>query len=226
MKLRSWLRFRYRSKTNLLIPELVKIEAKRTLLILHLRKIEAKSVYSTNSKDRSRANSVFSTNWKDRSGAKSVYSTNLKDWSGANSAYSRNRQDWSEKNELDRSKTNRGGNFKTFMEPIDSKVLIPPAYALEGLYNNPIPARFLAPLDCSKVPARAGIFKQPMGTRNRVGIGLLYRPARAHICKPFKEPEIDSQSGEPVRELYLLYRLARFHRLAEGSLNVYSGYIG
>ncbi len=40
-KLRSWLRFRYRSETNLLIPELVKIEAKRTLLILHLRKIEA-----------------------------------------------------------------------------------------------------------------------------------------------------------------------------------------
>ena len=36
MKLRSWLRFRYRSKTNLLIPELAKIEAKRTLLILHL----------------------------------------------------------------------------------------------------------------------------------------------------------------------------------------------
>ena len=29
---------------NLLIPELVKIEAKRTLLILHLRKIEAKRI--------------------------------------------------------------------------------------------------------------------------------------------------------------------------------------
>ncbi len=28
---------------------------------------------------------------------------------------------------------------------IDSKELIPPAYALAGLYNNPIPARFLAP---------------------------------------------------------------------------------
>ncbi len=33
-----------RSKTNLLIPELVKIEAKRTLLILNLRKIEAKRI--------------------------------------------------------------------------------------------------------------------------------------------------------------------------------------
>ena len=38
------IRFRYRSKTNLLIPELVKIEAKRTLLILHLRKSEAKRI--------------------------------------------------------------------------------------------------------------------------------------------------------------------------------------
>jgi hypothetical protein len=26
----------------------------------------------------------------------------------------------------------------------------------------------------------AGIFKQSMGARNRVGIGLLYRPARLH----------------------------------------------
>jgi hypothetical protein len=43
-KLRSWLRFLYQSKTNLLIPELVKIEAKRTLLILHHRKIEAKRI--------------------------------------------------------------------------------------------------------------------------------------------------------------------------------------
>jgi hypothetical protein len=35
---------------------------------------------------------------------------------------------------------------------IYSKKLIPPANALAGLYNNPIPARFLAPLDCSKAP--------------------------------------------------------------------------
>jgi hypothetical protein len=54
-----------------------------------------------------------------------------------------------------------------------------------------------------------------MWTRNRVGIGLLYRPARARICKPFKEPGIDSQPGGPVRQPYLLYQLARLHRLAE-----------
>jgi hypothetical protein len=35
---------------------------------------------------------------------------------------------------------------------IDSKELIPPAYALAGLYNKRIPARFLATLDCSKAP--------------------------------------------------------------------------
>jgi hypothetical protein len=54
-----------------------------------------------------------------------------------------------------------------------------------------------------------------MRTRNRVGIGLLYRPSRACICKPFKEPGFDSQLGGPVQQPYLLYRLARLHRLAE-----------
>ncbi len=81
-------------ETNLLIPELVKIEAKRTLLILHLRKSE--SFFFTNSKDRSRANSVYSTNWTDRSEAKSVYSTNSKERSGAKSVYSTNSKNWSE----------------------------------------------------------------------------------------------------------------------------------
>jgi hypothetical protein len=48
---------------------------------------------------------------------------------------------------------NRGGILKLLWSPgIDSKEFIPPAYALAGLYNNPIPARFLAPLDCSKAP--------------------------------------------------------------------------
>jgi hypothetical protein len=57
------------------------------------------------------------------------------------------------KNELDRSKTNRGGILKLLWSPgIDSKELILPADALGGLDNNPIPARFLAPLDCSKAP--------------------------------------------------------------------------
>jgi hypothetical protein len=54
-----------------------------------------------------------------------------------------------------------------------------------------------------------------MGTWNQVGIGLLYWPARARICKPFKEPGIDSQPGGTVRQPYLLYRLARLHRLVE-----------
>jgi hypothetical protein len=36
--------------------------------------------------------------------------------------------------------------------------LILPAYALVGLYNNPIPTQFLAPLDCSEVPALCWYF--------------------------------------------------------------------
>jgi hypothetical protein len=107
---------------------------------------------------------------------------------------------------------------------IDSK-----AYALASPYKNPILGWFLVPLDCSKVQAPCWYFKKSIGTRNRVGIGLLYQPARARICKPFKEPGIDSQPGQSVRQPYLLYRLARVHKLAEsiprnrflGSINIY-----
>ncbi len=95
-KLPSWLCFRYQNETKLLIPELVKIEAKRTLLFYTLERAnwtdrsEAKSVYSTNLKERSRAKSVYSTNWTYRSEVKSVYSTNSKEQSKAKSVYSTN----------------------------------------------------------------------------------------------------------------------------------------
>jgi hypothetical protein len=36
-----------------------------------------------------------------------------------------------------------------------------------------------------RLVARAGIFKEPMGARHRVGIGLLYRPARLHRLAEF-----------------------------------------
>ncbi len=40
----------------------------------------------------------------------------------------------------------------------------------------------------------AGIFKQSIGARNRIGIGLSYRPARAGIIKLLWSPGIDSSS--------------------------------
>ncbi len=36
--------------------------------------------------------------------------------------------------------------------------------------------------------ASAGTLEQSLGARNRVGIGLSYRPATARTCKHFKEP--------------------------------------
>ncbi len=54
----------------------------------------------------------------------------------------------------------------------------------------------------------AGIFKQPMGARNRVGIVLSYRPASAGI---FKQPMGDRNRVE----IWLLHRPARLHMLAE-----------
>jgi hypothetical protein len=75
--------------------------------------------------------------------AKSFYSTNSKDQSRANLSYSRNRQDRSEKNE--RSKTNRDGIFKTFMEPrnrfqgIDSASLCPGG-PVQQPYSSSVPS--------------------------------------------------------------------------------------
>ncbi len=150
---------------NLLIPELVKIEAKQTLLILHLRKIEAKwilfipqirkfeaertlfipqigksEVCLFHKFEKSKRSEFIPQIGKIE--AKSVYSTNSKDWGGANWANSRNRQDRSGKNELDRSKTNRGGIFKAFMEPrnrfqgMDSASLCPGGPVQQPYYNS------------------------------------------------------------------------------------------
>ncbi len=46
--------------------------------------------------------------------------------------------------------------FELLMSPgIDSKESIPQAYvSWRAGYDNPIPARFLAPMDCLKIPAQ------------------------------------------------------------------------
>jgi hypothetical protein len=54
----------------------------------------------------------------------------------------------------------RDGIFKHFLRSpgIDSKESIPPSYvpsSLAGWYDNPTPSRFLAPIDCSKIPAQS-----------------------------------------------------------------------
>jgi hypothetical protein len=50
----------------------------------------------------------------------------------------------------------------------------------------------------------AGILEQSMGTRNRVGIGLTYRPAGACNCKRFWSPGIDSE--ELIPPAYVAWR--------------------
>ncbi len=65
------------------------------------------------------------------------------------------------KDELDRTKTNRGDIFKTFMEPRNRfKKLIPPAYVLACLYNSPIPGRFQLPQIALKLLKRLQIRAQ------------------------------------------------------------------
>ncbi len=54
---------------------------------------------------------------------------------------------------------------------------------------------------------RAGISKQSMGARNRVGIGLSYRPARVGILSPAMGQGIDSRNR-------VWNWVAKLHRLA------------
>ncbi len=44
----------------------------------------------------------------------------------------------------------------------------------------------------------AGNFKQSLGAKNRVGIGLLYRPARAWMFKLSRSPGTDSEESIPA----------------------------
>jgi hypothetical protein len=49
---------------------------------------------------------------------------------------------------------NRGGIFKLLSSPgIESKESFRQPCSLAGRYDNPIPTRILAPIDCSKIPA-------------------------------------------------------------------------
>jgi hypothetical protein len=120
--------------------------------------------------------------------------------------------------------------------------------SLAGPYDNPIPTRFLAPIDCLKIPALcAGIIAQSMGgkeqSRNRVVVparqatqaggndslesilGLL-KSLKFGLCDGIIEQSMGGQGTE--QDIGLSYRPARLHRLVEmiswnrflGSLNV------
>jgi hypothetical protein len=124
-------------------------------------------------KERSGANSVYSTNWTDRSEAKSVIPQIQKNEAKRSLFIPQIRKIEAERTRLipeigkiEAKKTNwievkrtEAVFLKLLWSPgINSKELIPPAYALAGMYNNPIPARFQAPFDCPKVPAPCWYF--------------------------------------------------------------------
>ncbi len=70
----------------------------------------------------------------------------------------------------------------------------------------------------------AGIFKQSMGARNRVGIGLSYRPARARICKRLRSPEIDS--NESIPPAYVVWRGSTSNRVVVPSHQAGNRFLG
>ncbi len=122
-----------RSKRSLFIPQIQKITAERTLFIPQIGKIEAKRLL------------FIPQIWKIE-----AKRTRLIPEIGKIEPKKTN---WME------VKRTEAVFLKLLWSPgIDSKELIPPAYALACLYNNPIPARFLDPLDCSNVPAPSWYF--------------------------------------------------------------------
>jgi hypothetical protein len=50
--------------------------------------------------------------------------------------------------------------------------------SLAGRYDYPIPTRFLAPIDCLKIPALAGRYDNPIPTRFLAPIDCLKIPAQ------------------------------------------------
>ncbi len=81
-------------------------------------------------------------------------------------------------------------------------VFIVVLYSTAGILEQSMGARNRLEIGLSYRPAGAGIFKQSLGARNRVGIGLSYRPASAGIFKqPYegKEPR-GCRTGPPELE--------------------------
>ncbi len=86
--------------------------------------------------------------------------------------------------------------FKCLWSPgINSKDWIPPAFVgLAGRYDNPIPTRCLALIDCLKItaldsrPTCDGILEHCIGARNQEGIRLSCQPARPYFLESILGP--------------------------------------
>jgi hypothetical protein len=69
-------------------------------------------------------------------------------------------------------------NFQRFLET-DSASLC----SLPGRYDNPIPTRFLAPIDCCKIPAQVGESKFRMEERIRIPFCLVSRMGKRQLAE-------------------------------------------
>jgi hypothetical protein len=65
----------------------------------------------------------------------------------------------------------------------------------------------------------AGILKQSMGARNRVGISLSNRPARARICKRFG-------SQESIPQLYVTWRAGTTNMVVAPARQAWNRFLG
>jgi hypothetical protein len=66
---------------------------------------------------------------------------------------------------------------------------------LAGRYDNPIPTRFLAPIDCLKIPALAGLYDNPIPTRFLAPIDCINIPALSSKLQRFLNLKKGSMAG-------------------------------
>jgi hypothetical protein len=139
-----------RSKKNLLILHLRKIKAKQILFIPQIRKIEAEqTLFIPQIGQIEVKRTLFIPQIGKIEAQRSLFIPQIRKIEVERTRLI------PEIGKIEAKKTNwiEVVFLKLLWSPgINSKKLIPPAFALGGLYNNPIPVRFLAPLDCSKAP--------------------------------------------------------------------------
>ncbi len=104
-----------------------------------------------------------------------------------------------------------GSNFKNFLEPrnrfqgMNSASLC----SLAGRYNNPIPTRFLAPIDCLKIPALVKVVEElnhshPMG----IGSADTSRLPKGEIAWPIPTYFQKTQPGSSTVPIKAAFRCA------------------
>ena len=79
-------------------------------------------------------------------------------------------------------------------------------FSLAGRYDNPLPTRFLAPIDCSKIPAQCSLqrLEHIQGVELMQGLIIFLLPLTITAKQYLVETKNSLESLTPVLRLFLL----------------------